>query len=543
MRLPPTFSALSAPRGLRRTIAAYFLDAQVEMAVWIAILMWAYAEDGAALAGIVAVVQLVPAALLAPVLAGLGDRMPRGTALTISHLVVAIGVGLTAVAILFDAPDVVVVGASTLATVAFSIVRPLHFAAAPHLARTPVELVSANALSSLASGIALFTGPLVAGVTAQAVGPGAVFAVGAALALLGAALCRGLGIPGPIPDGRPTSNWVEAVAGLTELWRQRTLIVILVMSTGSVVAGATDLLGVSISHEVLHLGDSGAGLIVGATGLGIGVGSLVAGPLARREHLAAVTVLSGVLMGVAIAVVALFMSLGPIIVALALAGAGGAVQVVAGRTLLQRSTDDRVLARVFGVEEGAALLALALGAALAPVFIEAYGTGPAFVPLGAGATLFTLSALVVLRRLDVRTVPRKVECELLRGVDFLAVLRPYELEQLARSATWIDAPADARVVSQGDPGDRFYLVAEGRLGVWVDGVQRPHVLGPGSSFGEIALVHRVPRTATVTTLTPVRLLAVDAPDFLRTVTGHPDGERLAADVARGHLSRDRQLPG
>jgi CRP-like cAMP-binding protein len=99
------------------------------------------------------------------------------------------------------------------------------------------------------------------------------------------------------------------------------------------------------------------------------------------------------------------------------------------------------------------------------------------------------------------------------------------------------------VVSQGDPGDRFYVVAEGRLGVWVDGVQRPHVLGPGDSFGEIALLHRVPRTATVAALTPVRLLAIDAADFLRTVTGHPDGERLAADVAQAHLSRDRQLPG
>lgn len=247
-------------------------------------------------------------------------------------------------------------------------------------------------------------------------------------------------------------------------------------------------------------------------------------------------------MGVATAVVAFFMSLGPIIVLLAVAGAGGAVQVVAGRTLLQRTTDDRVLARVFGVEEGASLLALALGAALAPVFIDAYGTGPAFVPLGVGATLFTLSALVVLRRLDARTVSRRSEVELMRHVACLDVLRPYELEQLARAARWIDVAAGTDVVTQGDRGDRFYLVAEGRAGVWVDGVRRPHVLGPGDSFGEIALLHKVPRTATVTTLTPVRLLALDGADFLTTVTGHPDGERLAADVAQAHLSRDGQLP-
>jgi MFS family permease len=270
---------------------------------------------------------------------------------------------------------------------------------------------------------------------------------------------------------------------------------------------------------------------------------VLGGPLARREQLAPVTVASGLLMGVAIALVAFFMSLGPIVMLLAVAGAGGAVQVVAGRTLLQRTSDDRVLARVFGVEEGASLLALALGASLAPVFVDAYGTGPAFVPFGVGATLFTLSALVVLRRLDTRTVPRRAEIELMRRVSFLEALRPYELERLARAARWIEAGAGRDVVAQGDPGDRFYLVAEGRLGVRVNGVQRPHVLGAGDSFGEIALLHRVPRTATVTTLTAVRLLALDAADFLGTVTGHPDVERLAADVAQAHLSRDRLLPG
>ena len=202
-----------------------------------------------------------------------------------------------------------------------------------------------------------------------------------------------------------------------------------------------------------------------------------------------------------------------------------------------------MLARVFGVEEGASLVALALGASVAPFFVETLGPGPAFLPLGAGAALFTLTAVVALLRLDSRTQPRTAEIELLRQVPFLEVLRPYELEQLARAARWLTAEDGTDVVVQGDVGDCFYVVADGRLGVSVDDVARPHVLSPGDSFGEIALLHRVPRTATITALAPTRLLALDGADFLRTVTGHPDGSRLAADVAQARLARDRQLPG
>lgn len=312
MGAPPTVSALTGPRPLRRALTAYVLDVHVEMATWVAIIVWAYARGGATLVGVIAVAQLAPAAILAPALAGLGDRIARGRALALTHLAVAVAAAATGVAIVLESPDVVVVTASAAATVTFSVVRPLHFASVPCLARTPDELVSANALSSLATGVALFVGPFLAGVTAEALGPQAVFGAGAALALTAAGLCRRLGTPPPSTGSSSTMGWRDGLAGLTALWRQRTLLVILVMSTGSVISGATDVLGVSVSHELLGLGDAGAGIIIGAAGLGMALGSMVAGPLARRRRLAPVTVASGLVMGAAVGLAALFGSLWPI---------------------------------------------------------------------------------------------------------------------------------------------------------------------------------------------------------------------------------------
>ena len=134
---------------------------------------------------------------------------------------------------------------------------------------------------------------------------------------------------------------------------------------------------------------------------------------------------------------------------------------------------------------------------------------------------------------------RPHESALLRSIPFLDALPTYELEQLSRRAEWLDVPAGQVVVTQGDVGDRFYVIAEGQFSVSIDGVRRPGELGPGTGFGEIALLHAVPRTATVTAETPGRLLTVLADDFLAAVTGSPDGHAVAREVSRAHLERDR----
>jgi hypothetical protein len=244
--------------------------------------------------------------------------------------------------------------------------------------------------------------------------------------------------------------------------------------------------------------------------------------------------------GGAFAAVALVGSLTPAMVLLAAAGTAGAVMIVSGRTLLQRATDDRVLARVFAIQESTTLLGTALGAIVAPLAIDWFSPRGAFVPIGLGCMLVALTGVVFIRRLDARAAYRPQETALLRAVPFLTVLPEYDIERLAKNSHWDVVLPGAVVVAQGDVGRAFYVVAEGEFSVTVDGERRPFTLGAGAGFGEIALLHAVPRTATITALTAGRLLVVDVHDFLAAVTGSADGRAMATEVSERHLDRDRR---
>jgi CRP-like cAMP-binding protein len=91
------------------------------------------------------------------------------------------------------------------------------------------------------------------------------------------------------------------------------------------------------------------------------------------------------------------------------------------------------------------------------------------------------------------------------------------------------------VIRQGDHGERFYIVESGAVDVTVDGRPRP-ALGPGDSFGEIALMRDLPRTASVMAATDVRLWSLDRDTFVATITGAQRAEAAAARVADTRLA-------
>ncbi len=145
-----------------------------------------------------------------------------------------------------------------------------------------------------------------------------------------------------------------------------------------------------------------------------------------------------------------------------------------------------------------------------------------------------------MRALEAET-PRR-ELELLRGVPIFAPLASSTLDTLAAKLVPAEAPAGTEVVRQGEPGDRFFIVGEGRLDIHVDGA-RAQPLGPGDFFGEIALLRDVLRTATVTAVDDAKLYALDRGDFIAAVTGHAESKAAADSVVATRLRALRPTAG
>ena len=122
--------------------------------------------------------------------------------------------------------------------------------------------------------------------------------------------------------------------------------------------------------------------------------------------------------------------------------------------------------------------------------------------------------------------------DLLRGVPFLEPLPLPRLERLVRDAETVTVSAGETLFRAGDHGDRFFLIDKGELDV----VEFGNRLGRGDSFGEIALLRDVPRTATLRAVTAASLWTITRPVFLAAVTSDRASAGLAEATVQGHLS-------
>jgi anti-sigma regulatory factor (Ser/Thr protein kinase) len=118
------------------------------------------------------------------------------------------------------------------------------------------------------------------------------------------------------------------------------------------------------------------------------------------------------------------------------------------------------------------------------------------------------------------------------------IFEPLSADTRARLAARlipISVSTEQTIIREGDAGELVYLIAGGRLRVSADG-RKVATLGPGDHVGEIALLHDVPRTATVTVKKPVKLYALPREDFLSAVTSHQLCTRTAESVIAARLS-------
>src|SRR4051812_25186749 len=197
--------AIASSESIRRAQLSFGAMWASESAFVVGLAVLAFREGGVVAVGIVTGVRMAAAALLAPWLATVADRVRRERVLTWVGLVRAATLGSAAVVTAAGGPTTATYGLAVGATVAQTLYRPAHSALLPVLCTSPQQLTSANAGRGVLDSFAMLGGPAGAAVLLAVSGPAAVLAACAAASLLG-----GLAVVGLSYDAAPRS---DAAAG------------------------------------------------------------------------------------------------------------------------------------------------------------------------------------------------------------------------------------------------------------------------------------------------------------------------------------------
>ena len=525
--------------NLRRAQLSFLGAWTAEWAFTVALGIVAYNDGGALALGLVGLLRMLPSALLAPLLSPFADRGRRERVLVVVSTLRGVATGVAAVTVALAGPILVVYALAVLSTIAATLFRPAHSALLPTLCRTGHELASANVVRGLLDSIATLVGPLLAAVLLAFTDVSVVFAVAAAASFWAALLLLRVRYDAPPRTAAPRRPDLgrEALEGIRAVAQNRDLVLILGLAAAqSLTRGALTVFSVIVAIELLDTGDPGVGALMAAVGVGAVLGSLGASLLVGTGRLGAWFAVGVGLWGLPIALVGVFPQEIAALGLLAFVGVGNALIDVAGFTLIARLAPDAVLARVFGVLESLVAVSIGLGAILASAVIAWLGVEAALIGIGLICPVLAVASWWRLRRLDRSVDTLDVDIGLLQQVPMLAPLPLPAIEQLARGLETVTVPAGQAVVTQGEVGDRFFVIESGEADVVGDG-RVVATLGPGDGFGEIALLRRTRRTASVVARTALALRALGSDRFISVVLGYSPSARAAEAGVQDRLDR------
>jgi predicted MFS family arabinose efflux permease len=501
--------------------------------------VYAFGHGGAKAVGLVALAQALPAMALAPFLALLGDQRPRRSVLVAVNLTRAAVLGLVALAIAAGQPPLVVFATAVLYSVVSTANQPARAALLTALSDTPRHLSAAIALLGSADTLGFVAGSGLGGLLLAATSPQAVTAACAGAYVLAVGVLYGI----PADERRPRRRRAHPLEAAREaagaLNRNEGLRAAFgLIAALALTDGLTNVLIVVVAIDLVGLGPAG----VGELNTAFGVGGLLAGPvllaLLRRRAPALGAPLGALLAGVPLMLLAATTHGAVAVGSWASLGLGVALVRASALTLAQRLAPDRILSGMFGLLEMAVVAGTGIGAALAPLILTVIGTHATLLISGAFLPLACLLLWLPLRARAPEASVTPADFRLLRAEPIFAPLSIATVEGLAAGLPRRHVAADETIIEQGERGDAFFLVQEGEVEVLVDGepVRR---IGPGGSFGEIALLRDLPRTATVRATAPTELRVLGRDRFLLAVTGEPDSHDAARERANSLLDGSR----
>jgi len=525
---------------LRRAEVAYGLACTSDAAFTVTLGVVAFREGGAGAVGLVALLRMLPSALGSPVLTAYADRLRRERVLVMASVVRAAALAATALLLAAGAPALTIYALAVVVTAAMTVFRPVHSALLPLLCTDTTELTSANVVRGVLEALATLAGPVLAGIVLAVSSPSTAFGTIAAITILTVLPLLGISsdAPPPVPAS-PRRVAGDAVEGIRVVAAHRDLRLVFGLGLAqTIVRGALNVFIVVVAFDLLRTDDSGVATLAAALGVGGLLGSFGASLLVGSRHLGAWLSVALALWGLPIVAMGAVSRQVLDFALIAVVGVANALIDVPLFTLPVRLVSDAVLARAFGVFEALIALGVGVGSVASPILISAVGLRPAMVAMGLLLPLLAVARWRRLHALDDQLGVRDAEIRVLRATSLLALLPVPAIEHLASRLRRETVPAGANVFSEGQLGDRVYVVIDG-TGEVIGGGRLLATVGPGTAFGEIAVLQDVPRTATVRAATDLDLFALARDDFLTALGRHqPSSDAAYAAVAQ-HMANYR----
>lgn len=492
--------------------------------------------------------RFVPGVLFSPYAGVIADRFER------RRLMIILDLGLAGLQLLLTVVAVTgghilfVMAIVALSSLLLTVYDPAVAATIP-LTVDEEHLAAANALNETIHNLAVLVGPLIGAGLLLLGSEALVFNVNAATYVVSALALSRMSIrstPVDVTEGGESGPLKQLTVGMKAIFSSPMASVLVGYSAAATLLYGTDTVLFLEASQALGTGSEGYGYFLAGLGTGGILGAAMVARLSRRPRLGLIITVG---MGVYCLPTAFLVLVDEPAVAFVLQvirGGGTLIVDTLAVIALQRSLDQTILARVFGAFYAIILGAIAVGSMLASWLLAVFGLQTTLLLAGTVFPILAVLAYPWLRRSDEAAV---VKLERLRPVieaieasDLFEDAPRAAVEALADASDVVDLAAGTAFIRQGELADALYLVLEGDVVVHAGAVRSAGTelarLGPGAHVGEIGLLDRVPRTATVVADGPVRVLRIEGDVFVDTLaTTTPSSTMLEGARQRRRTTR------